>query len=98
MIKDVIPHTPRLSIVYVDIFFTFHFSCKTFISEWNTVQMHIEFVSTGNQDGYLSDFPAELFSQCLSLSALRQAKKYSLADLRGIASVFTRSQIFIPCL
>lgn len=74
-----IPHTPRLSIVYVDMLFTFHFSCKTFISEWNTVPMHMEFVSTGNQDGYLSDFPAELFSQCLSLSAFRQAKEILLS-------------------
>lgn len=37
--------------------------------------MHMEFVSIGNQDGYLSDFPAELFSKCLSLSVLRQAKE-----------------------
>lgn len=37
--------------------------------------MHVEFVSMGNQDGYLSDFPTELFSQCLSLSVLRQVKE-----------------------
>lgn len=92
-----LPPTPRLSIIYVDMLFTFHFSCKTFISEWNTVQMHMGFVSTGNQDGYLSDFPAELFSQYLSLSALRQAKEI-LRDMRGNASVFTHSQIFILCL
>lgn len=41
----------------------------------------------------LSFFP----SACLFLP-LGKLRKYSLADLRGIASVFTCSQIFIPCL
>lgn len=37
--------------------------------------MHMEFVSMGNQDGYLSDFPTELFSLArlfLSLGKLRK--------------------------